>query len=112
MAVLINTKIIINKPVKYKTWGYYIVVDKEDKERLAIHSIDTRGKSKGIAGYITRVGYINMNRKHMTQLTPLITKALRAKIDMTLDLVFGKDRIAMAKVVRGNLMTLSKKNLQ
>lgn len=108
MAVFINTKIVISNPVKYKSWGYYVVVNRKDPTSLIINSVDYNGRSKGIAGYIMRNGYISMSRKHMGNLSELLTKTIRMKIDTTLDLVYGRDRMSMASIVKGNLMTFRK----
>lgn len=99
MATFVNTKIIISKPIKQKSFGFYITIRKKDVNNLTIKAHDYKGRDKGIAGKIDRLGYISFNKRLMKMVQPLInTKEVRGKIDLTLDLVYGVDRTKVCTV--------------
>lgn len=91
MKILVNPKITINKPIKNKSFGFQVLLIKEDLEQLTIKARSHSGRSRGIVGKITRGGHFIVNQNYKYQ-TPIIDSNIKSKIDLTLDLIFGKTR--------------------
>lgn len=92
MKVLVNPKITLNKGIKGKCREYSVVLHKNNTNELTIRSISPDGKDKRVAGTINREGKINYSNKHSKFVKPLITDDIKSKIELLLDLVFGKKR--------------------
>jgi hypothetical protein len=89
----INTKIIVNKPVKNKCFGYTIVLDKKEPNKLMIKAKSSDGRDRGIAGSIDKNGTFNIRQEHKLKLLPLLKpKEISVKISMILDFAFGSQR--------------------
>lgn len=91
MSTFINTKITIKKPIKNKSIGYVAFLAKDEKHQLTVKAISENGKSRGIVGYITRGGSFITHSKY-TKEVPIITPSIKSRIDIVLDLIFGKER--------------------
>lgn len=104
MATLVNTKIKLNEPVKNKTFGYFITVDKKNINYLTVKAVDYKGRGKGSVGIIKRNGVAEIKPKYADKINPLIEASpMQVKINLTLDLVYGKERTAFAKVVKNGM---------
>lgn len=91
MKILVNPKITINEAVKNKCFGFQILLLKKDLNQLTVRARSYDGRSRGIVGKITRGGSFILSNNYKNQV-PMITPAIQIKIDLTLDLVFGRKR--------------------
>jgi hypothetical protein len=105
MTTLINTKITINKPVKNKCFGYSIIVDKKEANKLLIKAKSANGRGRGIVGVIEKNGTFVVYKEHKSKLLPLLNnKEISRKIDIVLDLTFGSQRTKTCKVQQHGLV--------
>ena len=94
MSTLINTKITINKPIKNKCFGYTIMLDKKEPNRLLIKAKSSDGRGRGIAGVVEKNGTFSIRKEHQPKLLPLLkTHVVSNKVDTILDFAFGVQRI-------------------
>ncbi len=100
MKVLIDPKITISQPVRNKQYGFKIFLSKKDREQLTIKAFSHCGKSRGDIGKIVRTGEIIKLNKAKVDL-PVITEAVRMKIDILLDLMYGQKRDKKVEVCKG-----------
>lgn len=101
---LINSKITITKPCKNKQMGYYAIVEKQNPEVLKIKAVSANGRGRGYVGTILKDGEIQTSREVGQFLTP----AIRAKINLTLDLIFGRTRTKDCSIARKGLVNFHK----
>lgn len=100
MKVLINPKIIICQPVKNKQYGFKIFLSKKDQDQLTVKAFSHCGKSRGVVGKIVKTGEI-VKMTNSKVPFPEISKEVRAKIDILLDLMYGKNRDKKINVCKG-----------
>jgi hypothetical protein len=99
MKVLINPTITFSEVKKKSIYGFTATLDKSNPNQLTIKARSFDGKSKnksrsrGIAGVISRDGTISIAESHRKMLTPLLTTEKRSTINITLDLIFGANRL-------------------
>ncbi len=91
MKVLVNPKITINEAVKNKCFGFQILLLKEDLNQLTVKARSYDGRSRGVVGKITRGGSFILSNNYKNQV-PVITPSIQIKIDLTLDLIYGRKR--------------------
>lgn len=104
MKVLINPKIIICEAIKNKRLNYSIVLEKKNPHHLTIKVKSVKGRGLGYAGLIDRSGRITYAEKHNNILRPLIDQKLISKIDLTLDLIYGKNRDKIFTINKNGLI--------
>ena len=110
MATKINTKIIINKPVKNKCFGYTILLDKKEPNKLMIKAKSADGRGRGIAGSIDKNGTFNIRQEHQPKLLPFLKrKEINVKINMVLDFAFGDQRERSCNVDKNGLILFIRK---
>lgn len=92
MKVLVTPKITLTPKVK-SAYDYIVTLDKKNLDQLTIKRSSKRASDKRIIGLVTRTGIICLKPSHRGRFEQIIDQiALRPKIELTLDLIFGKSR--------------------
>lgn len=92
MKVLVTPKIALTPKVK-SAYNYTITLDKKNLDQLTIKRSSKKASDKRNIGLITRTGIICLKPSHRERFEEIIDQiALRPKIELTLDLIFGKTR--------------------
>jgi hypothetical protein len=112
MKVLINPTIVISNPIKNKQLGYTATIDKKNSNFLSIKCKSFSGRKRGTVAQITKDGDIIIVQPELTNslLYFLEMKNIKSKLDLTLDLIYGKNR-KMNCVVNNNGFTNFNKSL-
>lgn len=111
MNVSINTKITVLKAVRRKNIGYIITVEKKAPEYLTITARSENGKGRGVVGRIDKDGLLNISKDHADILYPLLNaENMKNRIEIVLELVYGKDGKRKLNFNKKGLIDISKKN--
>ena len=103
MNLLIDPKIIIQKPIKNKKIGYQVCLDKKDRTKLLIKSFNAK-RNIATVGSINREGCIDATKEVLILLTSKEVK----KINFLLDVIFGVKRDKFEFIVKNGYVVFHK----
>ena len=92
MSTLIRTTIVVNQPIKRKCFGYTISLNKNNTNQLIIKARSANGRGRGNVGFIYKDGTISLVEAYKPHVEPFLTKEIKDKVSLTLDLIYGKNR--------------------
>lgn len=111
MNVSLNPKITLVKAIPRKSIGYIITVEKKNPEYLTITARSANGKGRGVAGKIMNDGLFKIHKDHANKIYPLLNdKNMKKRIEIVLELVYGKERNKKCVFNNKGLIDISNKN--
>ena len=97
----VRTTIVVNQPIEKKCFGYTISLNKKNPNQLIIKARSANGRGRGNAGFIYKDGTIRLVDSFEPFLQPLLTKSIKDKVNLTLDLIYGRNRDKQCELSKG-----------